>query len=212
MKYYPIMGTEYRESDYASIDLSVHSSSLYELKDTTIATMDLFASDIRLQTGAKFLYGGYLEHRDIYTSTHFTSDIRNIHLGVDIWGAANSKLYAVDDLRLHSMAYNDAALDYGYTLVFFIKTLGLYLLLGHLSKQSLVGKSVGDEFSAGEEVADLGNPIENGGWLPHVHIQLIKNLQNNVGDYPGVCSIEQLSFYENNCPDPLITLPGLIPI
>jgi len=48
----------------------------------------------------------------------------------------------------------------------------------------------------------LGKPDENGGWPPHLHFQLIRDMQGFVGDYPGVCAKQDLTFYANNCPDP----------
>jgi hypothetical protein len=47
-----------------------------------------------------------------------------------------------------------------------------------------------------------GLPTENGGWPPHLHFQLIRDIQHYHGDYPGVCAKRDVDFYACNCPDP----------
>ena len=41
---------------------------------------------------------------------------------------------------------------------------------------------------------------------PHLHFQIIKNIENFEGDYPGVTSQNNLAFYRANCPDPNLVL------
>jgi hypothetical protein len=41
----------------------------------------------------------------------------------------------------------------------------------------------------------------NGDYAAHLHFQIIKDLQGFVVDYPGVCSKQDLEFYEGNCLD-----------
>ena len=55
----------------------------------------------------------------------------------------------------------------------------------------------------GDEIAQLGDSSINGDYAPHLHFQIIKDMQNNFGDYPGVCSLNQLSFFKENCPNPM---------
>jgi hypothetical protein len=57
--------------------------------------------------------------------------------------------------------------------------------------------------AAGDLLCHLGNSDENGGWPPHLHFQLIRDLQGYRGDYPGVCAKRDVAFYAENCPDPL---------
>ncbi|MGB5188485.1 MAG: peptidase M23, partial [Robiginitalea sp.] len=53
------------------------------------------------------------------------------------------------------------------------------------------------------EIGRLGSAKENGGYAPHLHFQLIRDLEGFRGDYPGVCALQQLEFYRQNCPDPM---------
>jgi hypothetical protein len=52
----------------------------------------------------------------------------------------------------------------------------------------------------------LGLPPINGDYAPHLHFQIIINMENKLGDYPGVCSLKMLDFYSKNCPDPKVLL------
>lgn len=203
MKYYPIMGDQYLQENYALLDLSVYSSSYYNTQEVHLDSLKKYVVDIKSQSNAQLLYGGYLEQRAIYTSEHFTGETRDMHLGIDVWADVGTPLYAPIDMILHSMAYNDAELDYGYTIVYYISELDCYLLLGHLSKSSLEDKEVGMIVKTKTQIATLGNPTENGGWEPHVHVQLIKDMGDYKGDYPGVCAKSDLVFYSGNCPSPM---------
>ena len=202
MKFFPIMGDGYSVDDFAHLDLSVHSSPYYNVDNINLQSLKTYVAEVKVECNAKLLYGGYLEQRAIYTSEHFTGETRDIHIGIDVWAAAGTPLYAPTDMILHSMAYNAAELDYGYTLIYFIPEMDVHLLLGHLSKSSIINKEVGMKANAKNELAWLGNPSENGGWEPHVHIQLIKNMGDLKGDYPGVCRQSDLDYYQSNCPDP----------
>ena len=65
---------------------------------------------------------------------------------------------------------------------------------------------IGEIFKKGQRLATLGNSTMNGNYAPHLHFQIIKDLENNFGDYPGVCSKNKLEFYLENCPDPNLLL------
>ncbi|HEY5689038.1 MAG TPA: peptidoglycan DD-metalloendopeptidase family protein, partial [Yeosuana sp.] len=77
-----------------------------------------------------------------------------------------------------------------------------YTLYGHLSLKSISGLKVGMIFKQGDLLGDLGDSHINGDYPPHLHFQIIKDIQNYKGDYPGVCSKKEVAFYLNNCPDP----------
>jgi murein DD-endopeptidase MepM/ murein hydrolase activator NlpD len=78
----------------------------------------------------------------------------------------------------------------------------MYSLYGHLASADLQSLKVGDAITAGQLLCHLGKPEENGGWPPHLHFQLIHDMQTWRGDYPGVCSKRDVDFYRDNCPDP----------
>jgi murein DD-endopeptidase MepM/ murein hydrolase activator NlpD len=64
----------------------------------------------------------------------------------------------------------------------------------------------GDNVKKGDVIAEFGIPIENGHWPPHLHFQIIIDMGDYRGDYPGVCAFSEREKYLQNCPDPDIIL------
>lgn len=75
-----------------------------------------------------------------------------------------------------------------------------------MSLDSLKDKSVGQKIAKGKQIATLGLTPVNGDYAPHLHFQIIIDMENKQGDYPGVCSSKTLAFYLQNCPDPNLLL------
>lgn len=205
---YPIMGLQYDECDFARINLS----SDLMLEKNIISTQDQirYHESIRKRHSAKWLIGGYLERRSLYKSQLFEEDheVRDIHLGIDIWGPAGSKIAAPLDGFIHSYAYNEAKLDYGFTVILrhSYKDKSFYLLYGHLSQKYFSSWYKGKKINQGQVFGTFGSQAENGGWLPHLHLQMIFDMEDKLGDYPGVCSESKLAHYQNNCPDPSMVI------
>jgi murein DD-endopeptidase MepM/ murein hydrolase activator NlpD len=82
--------------------------------------------------------------------------------------------------------------------------LTFYTLWGHLSRESVSQLRVGGLLPAGAVLGRVGLPNENGGWPPHVHVQLIlePGLGGRSGDYPGVCASSERRHWLRLCPDP----------
>lgn len=196
------------KEDHISIDLSVNSTvfDIECLQDPD--TMERKIHDLLAKENKKVAFGGYLERRKLYErSEHFSnsSTQRSIHLGVDFWCERDTPVCSPQKGIVHSFTINDNFGDYGPTIVLehqddFGKYFTLY---GHLTAQSLKHINNGDVIQKGESFAAIGSPEENGSYAPHLHFQLILDMEGSEGDYPGVSSDEQLSFYKNNCPDPL---------
>tara|TARA_B100001996_G_C18621765_1_gene578023 strand:+ start:153 stop:767 length:615 start_codon:yes stop_codon:yes gene_type:complete len=125
-----------------------------------------------------FTIGRYDEDRKgMYTQALFGGE-RTIHVGLDIGGPAHTPIFAFEDGTIHSFADNDEDGSYGPTIIteHRIPIEGveqmLWVLHGHLSRNSLEGLEVGASISKGEQIGSMGEEHENGGWPPHVHIQL----------------------------------------
>lgn len=160
---------------------------------------------------ARYGIGGYNEHRTIYSrSTHFDSDEepRRLHLGIDIWGKAETPIYNFYDATVHSFKFNNNFGDYGATIIlqYQLGDLAVNALYGHLSLASLSGLEVGQFIPAGQKFATFGIAAENGYWPPHLHFQLMFDMQGKNGDYPGVCQFSKKENYLANCPDPSLIL------
>ena len=198
--------------DYVALDLSVTNENLANQKLTTAKDYEQYIQRHLDSNKAKIAFGGYQEHRNLYQrSTVFkndNSDERNIHIGLDLWINEPASVYAALDGKIHSFQNNDALGDYGPTIILQheIEGLTFHTLYGHLSLDSLNEKKVGDLVTKGQQIGTLGLPPINGDYAPHLHFQLIIDMENKKGDYPGVCNEKTLAFYLRNCPDPNLLL------
>ena len=162
--------------------------------------------------GARVGVGGYLEDRKLYQhSTIFDNehDSRTIHLGIDLWIEAGTKVYAPFGGEVFSVKNNAGVGDYGPTIILKHELEGevFYSLYGHLSLDSIRGLQKGDTFSTGDELCTIGNYPDNGHWAPHLHFQLMTNMDDfNDGDYPAVCTKADLEKFRGWCPDPRLVL------
>nr|WP_299345908.1 peptidoglycan DD-metalloendopeptidase family protein [Allomuricauda sp.] len=196
-------------SDYVAIDLSTENAHLDEIDLTSPEECQNYVDNV-LGNTKKVAFGGYLEKRGLYAQAErFTiNEQRDIHLGVDFWCSAGTQVIVPLDGQIHSFANNSDKGNYGPTIIlkhqwgsnFF------YTLYGHLSLESLEGIYERREFKKGEALATLGTPDINVNYAPHLHFQIIRDIGDFCGDYPGVCSSEDLSYFRKNCPDPNLLL------
>jgi murein DD-endopeptidase MepM/ murein hydrolase activator NlpD len=185
-----------------------------ELSDEILDNTDLFSNWVNkklAKNNARYGIGGYNEHRTIYSrSAHFNTgeEPRRLHLGVDIWGSAGTPIYNFYDATVQSFANNNNFGDYGATIILAYEIDGFKFnaLYGHLNLASLSGLEEGKFIPAGAKIAELGAKEENGYWPPHLHFQLIENMEGLKGDYPGVCKFSEREKYLANCPDPNLIL------
>ncbi|TYA71388.1 peptidoglycan DD-metalloendopeptidase family protein [Seonamhaeicola marinus] len=195
-------------SSYVPIDLSDSNESLNEIDVASAEKLGAFVNNHIANHNAKVAYGGYLEVRNIYKrSTHFNKQAkeeRNIHIAIDLWCEAKTPIYAPLNAKVHSFKNNTNYGDYGPTIILEhnVEHITFYTLYGHLSLESIDTLKVGQIFEQGEQIGSLGDAAVNGNYPPHLHFQIIRDLQGNLGDYPGVCAKQNLEFYKQNCPDP----------
>jgi len=202
----------FKLKDYFPLDLSVANKELIEVDLGSPEKVENYIQAKLDEHSKKVAFGGYLENRNLYRrSTYFRESLdedRNIHLGIDIWCEAGTAIYSPLLGKVHSFHNNQNFGDYGPTIILEhnFEDCTFYILYGHLSIASLQQVTKGQIIEKGEMVGYLGFPIENGDYAPHLHFQLIWNLENKNGDYPGVCAKSKLPFYKQNCPDPNLIL------
>ena len=133
---------------------------------------------------------------------------RRLHIGTDIWGTVGTPVYAFMGGMVHSFAFNDHYGDYGATLVLAhqLDSVPFYTLYGHVSLRDINYINEGDYVVRGQEIAHFGDKHENGHWPPHLHFQIMADMQLYDGDYPGVCRYSERKKYLANCPDPDLIL------
>ncbi|OXA81655.1 Murein DD-endopeptidase MepM and murein hydrolase activator NlpD, contain LysM domain [Flavobacterium aquidurense] len=199
-------------SNYIPLDLSITNKELMESKPENATEFEIFISNYLKNNNAEVAFGGYIEGRTLYKrSTIFKNDSvpeRNIHIGLDLWTKVNTSVLAPLDGKVHSFKNNIGLGDYGPTIILEheVENEKFYTLYGHLSLESIKDLSVGKQFKKGEQIATLGNAAVNGDYAPHVHFQIIQDIEDYWGDYPGVCNSNDLNFYIENCPDPNLLL------
>ena len=210
----PVIDSRYTRSDYIHIDLSENNADLNRINITSSEEFSAFLNDFLQKEGKQVAYGGYNELRKLYRrSGLFTAseeeDLnRNIHIGTDVWAEEGTDVLAILKGKIHSFNDNAAFGDYGPTIILRHRFDGklFYSLYGHLSRNSLKGIKEGQKVEKGERIATLGGSSENGDYAPHLHFQLIRDLQGKWGDYPGVANKREIGFYLENCPDPDLLL------
>lgn len=195
-------------SKYCPIDLSISNADLSKFELSNSKVFEDFVEHHLQKNKAKVAFGGYTEERNLYKSSPLFNDDeneeRNIHLGMDLWTRAGTAVLAAIDGTVHSFDFNAGKGNYGPTILLkhSIETQVFYTLYGHLSMESIENLEIGTAFKKGQKMATLGNASVNGGYAPHLHFQIIKDIKNYSGDYPGVCSRNNLDYYLGNCPDP----------
>ena len=168
--------------------------------------------------GADFGIGGYGEIRPFYSTDAFTTignhgpQWRTVHLGVDVWTPAGTEVYAPIEGIIHSFQDNEGKCNYGPTIIVEHQTsegLTFYTLYGHLSPDSLTDLQPGQKIKAGQKIARIGHSEHNGQWPPHLHFQIMLNMLNWNGDFPGAAFPEEANTWLSICPDPAALFPKI---
>jgi murein DD-endopeptidase MepM/ murein hydrolase activator NlpD len=209
-----VIDSSISKSAYCSLDLSAGNEELKVIDLSSSKELGVYVNKVIAKNNAEIAYGGYLEKRNIYQrSEYFKSetnpkDERNIHLGIDFWAEAGTSVLAALDGSVHSFQNNTNHGDYGPTIILEHDIDGnkFYTLYGHLSLESIQNISIGQVVEQGDEIAELGSAKVNGDYPPHLHFQIIYDLKGMSGDYPGVCSENEIDFYKENSPDPSLLL------
>ena len=156
----------------------------------------------------KVAVGGYLERRKMYAvaaDLYGSEDVRNTHLGVDIWAESGTHVNAPIDGVFYGICDNKGKGNYGPTIILKhnIKGCSFFTLYGHLSRASLQERVPGGIIRAGEQLGAIGDSTENGEWPPHLHFQVVLNMLGMYNDFPGVCRENEAEFFANICPNPM---------
>ena len=207
--FHPMVPFDPQQDKLLKMDFSVNNTSL---DPAVFSQIDNFSNYINLQLSqhnARYGIGGYGELRAVYSASpvfdakQAGEEPRRFHLGLDIWGPEGTPVSAPLGGMVHSLAFNNRPGDYGATIILLHQMDGIpfYSLYGHLSLEDLVLLE-GTYVNRGQVFAHFGKPSENGQWPPHLHLQMIMDIEMRKGDYPGVCRFSEREKYLANCPDP----------
>lgn len=194
--------------DYLPVDLSKHNNALEKVDLNDEEAFSSFIFNQLNEHGKQVGIGGYGEERNLYSRSDLFEgeEPRTIHLGIDVWSKAGTPVFCPVDGVVHSFANRAVHGDYGPVIILkhAVQGITFHTLYGHLSITALEGLEVGKKFKSGEQLATMGSYSENFHWPPHLHFQLIDNMEGYTGDYPGVCRTSEKSQFLSNCPDPAV--------
>ncbi|TYZ14254.1 peptidoglycan DD-metalloendopeptidase family protein [Hymenobacter lutimineralis] len=209
----PVLPVDLSAPTVARLDFSAANPQLTtaDLGDT--AAFEALVEQLLEQQQAAIGVGGYLEHRVIYRRSpglfgDATQPARSLHLGVDVWLRAGTPVMAPLAAVVHSAQDNAGFGDYGPTVILEHELAGttFYTLYGHLTRRETALLRPGMVIEKGGTFAEVGPAPENGDWPPHLHFQIIADLQGRVGDFPGVAAPEEKAQWAALCPDPNLIL------
>ncbi len=211
--FHSVVPFEKGKDKFVALDLSAANKQLTEEIYADTTRFSHFVSAQIKSADANYAIGGYDELRvvysrsDVFNSGTSADEPRRRHLGTDIWANAGTPVFAPFKGRIHSSAFNNSYGDYGATIILAHELDGLkfHTLYGHLSEADLK-YSTGALIKGGQQFCSFGQPHENGNWPPHLHFQLIIDIGDYQGDYPGVCAEKHRQYYLQNCPDPELVL------
>ena len=200
--------------------------SPYRNLDLSVGSMDL-GNNINFENDARFVrriesllegatgIGGYGETRPLYTTDSYLTAGNNgpawrtVHLGLDIWAAAGTPVYAPCQGTIVGLRDNAGDRNYGPTVILAhtpAEGPTFYTLFGHLARSVLRRFQVGQQVAAGQQIAEIGPRPENGNWPPHLHFQVMLDILGQDGDFPGVAFPEEKTIWLSLCPDPNLLL------
>lgn len=211
-EFYPLVDFNLKTEKYLPLDFTANNPTLTAEIIGNTSVFCAYLDHLLKAENAKFGVGGYMEHRTIYArSEHFDGEQgepRRLHLGVDIWGEAMTPVFCFMDGKVHSYAFNDNFGDYGATIILehSLENHIFFGLYGHLSLKSLDGLFVGKTIKKGSQFCELGIPAENGHWPPHLHFQLMTDMDGREGDYPGVARFSEKEEWLKKIPDANLVL------
>lgn len=212
----PVIEPELRTSPQVVLDFSAGSLELGPLSYSSdpAAVEAVIASRLKA-AGKRAAIGQYDEARTAYSGKSFEvkvndgTEMRTVHLGIDLFLPPGSAVLAPLDGLLHSFQDNAAGQDYGPTVILEHRIPGgpgFFTLYGHLSRKSLDGLREGVPVRRGGKIAEVGQTSENGGWPPHLHFQIVADLLDRKGEFPGVALPSRRSLWLGISPDPNIIL------
>ncbi|MFV1987433.1 MAG: aminotransferase class III-fold pyridoxal phosphate-dependent enzyme [Gemmatimonadota bacterium] len=236
----PVLSPDPRTAPTLTIDLSIETGDDGGTFDPTDSTrFNRLVFDRMRDAGAKVGIGRYDEVRWWYTTDEFIApgnevdEWRSVHIGIDLFAPPDTPVSTPLAGRVVSVRDNDDRLDYGPTVIVEHELAGddsaagddgraadgdepvrrpfrFWTLYGHLSPRTLEAISPGQAVEAGHVIGWLGAPPRNGDWAPHLHFQIMSDLLDYEGTFPGVAAPSQRAVWLAVSPDPnlLLDIPG----
>ncbi len=208
----PVIGLDLRTQPSLVLDLSIGSALIHgDASENAEPALTARVFSAMREAAVAVAIGCYDEPRLLYVTPAFAAgdgtvqEHRTIHIGLDLFAQPGTPVYAPLDGVVHAADYQAAPLDYGGVIMLRHTTddgVEFFTLYGHLSPASFAGLQVGQQVQQGEQIATLGVPSENGGWTPHLHLQIITDLLERGSEFPGVGTPSRRDIWRSVSPDP----------
>lgn len=159
-----------------------------------------------------WVYGGWMENR-----TKLLSDVKYLrknktflHLGIDLSFDAGTMVFSIAEGPIVHIG-TDSPLKGGWGghVLQMIKFQGkphllIYCHLGFIQEKDRLRT-----ISKGDFLGLVGNKSENGGWGPHLHLQLVSDVDHVINwahfmdkEIDGYGKVKDISYWAKRCPDP----------
>jgi len=201
---------------YQVLDLGIGSPLIEALDepDDMVAFSDKLFRRMA-EAGATVGVGRYDEARALYVGPLYEAQgndrpvPRTVHLGIDLFVPAGVPVLAPLDGIVEAVRDNAGFRDYGPTIILRHEPedgVRFWTLYGHLGHDALGERRPGDAVRRGDRLGTVGDLDVNGGWPPHPHVQIILDLLDRDGEFPGVARSDQRPVWLSLCPDPNLLL------
>ncbi len=187
-------------------DFSVGS---LEFGPSALTVPGVVEAEIWSRTGSGVGVGRWDEVRLAYTGDQYLSmsgERRTVHMGVDFFRPAGTPVHAPLDGIVHSFCAHHDRFDYGGCIILEHRPQDgpvFWTLYGHLSHSSISEMEQGRLVKQGEVFAHLGPFEENGGWVAHLHFQIITDMLDLTATFQGVAASSQRETWKSLSPSPM---------
>lgn len=201
----PVLTGPDEDADPVYFDFSVAS---LEFDPTSLTVPGHAAEALWKATGDAVSIGRWNEPRLAYTGGAYSTlsgERRTVHIGVDLFRPEGTPVCAPLDGVVHSFCISHDRFDYGGCVLLEHRPDDapvFWTLYGHLSHDSVRQLQKAQRIQAGEAFVRLGAFEENGGWVPHLHFQIVTDRLGLEGTFPGVAAPSQLKTWLSLSPSP----------
>lgn len=212
----PVLFPAFADARWATVDLDAEAAAAFP-PDIPNPALDpdvceAFVRDVARRHGCDVTMGGYLEDRARLWRGHYHAPGMTRHLGIDYNVPAGTAVTSPADCFVERVE-RDPDQGGGWGGVAIVRLAlphrgATHAMLAHMAHASL--PATGARLRRGEALGTVGVPTENGGWFPHLHVQLVDAHGRDfpaLGDIDGYGPVDEVA--RPDMPDPSAFAAGL---